>query len=155
MTRAELTLHASAVAHNGHGLLITGRTETGKSALSIEMIALGAVLVSDDRTRVLDGADGPVLSPPETLAGLIELRGIGLIRLPFLDRQPLRLIADLDHEAEKRLPEPAYQDLAGHRIRRIYGRGRPGLAAALMAVLAAGEILPTDVIPAPVEDERD
>jgi len=69
---AEVVLHATAVAVGGRGLLILGRSGAGKSSLALQLIALGARLVADDRTRVTLGPAGLVASPPEAIRGRIE-----------------------------------------------------------------------------------
>ncbi len=86
---ATTTAHASCVAFGRErGILIEGPSGSGKSQLALELIALGAVLVADDRT-VLIGAEGKLFArAPNSIAGLIEVRGFGLLRLP-----PFRLAA--------------------------------------------------------------
>ena len=68
------TIHASAVALDGQGVLILGPSGAGKSALALQLIGLGAQLVGDDRIA-LDRVGGDVIaSAPAALAGLIEAR---------------------------------------------------------------------------------
>ena len=147
MSGPSLTLHASAVTAHGRGLLILGSAGAGKTTLAVEMIALGARLIADDRTEVANGAEGLKLSAPQALSGLVELRGIGLIRLPALASAPLAFAVDLDHEAGSRLPEPGVLPLLDTAVPRIFGKGRAGLAPALMALLQAGALLPQDFRP--------
>lgn len=95
------------MALDGRGLLLLGPSGVGKSRLAAQLVALGAVLVADDRV-CLSGADLRA-APPPRLAGLIELRGIGLLRLPFRAGVPLALAAQL-HPGRagpmERLPPP-------------------------------------------------
>ncbi|MEL6476323.1 MAG: serine kinase [Pseudomonadota bacterium] len=148
MSAAETRLHASAIAIEGRGLLIAGRSGAGKTSLALEMMALGADLIADDQV-VLGRRDAELtLSPPEPTAGLIELRGIGLVRRPFQSDIPLFLMIDLDHDAESRLPDAAFRDLLGLPVRLIFGPWRPGLAAALTIAMRAGAIEPVDTPPA-------
>jgi len=140
-----ITLHGSAVAYRDRGLLITGDAGAGKSALAVEMIALGAGLVADDWVVLERGrAVGLVMSVPAPIAGLMELRGIGLVRLPYTDPAPLTCILDLDRAPVDRLPHPRKRRLLGVDCPVIAGKDRPGLAAAMMAVLHAGELLDPD-----------
>lgn len=98
------TIHASCVAMDGRGLLLLGRPGAGKSTLALELIALGSELVADDRLA-LSAEDGALIArPPPRLAGLIEARGIGLLRPPFLSRARLALALDLDREETERSP---------------------------------------------------
>lgn len=144
MTIRQTRLHASAVAHRGRGLLITGASGSGKSTLAVKMIALGADLIADDQVLVSEHTDRLQLSSPPSIAGLMELRRIGLIRLPFLQEVPLTLLVDLDQSARERLPQPAFRDLLDRPVRLIFGRDHPALAAALMAVLAADGLCDPD-----------
>lgn len=143
-----ITLHGSAVTLNDRGLLITGDSGSGKSQLASEMIALGAGLVADDWVILERGrAVGLVMSAPEPIKGLLELRGIGIVRLPAVDQAPLTCIVDLNRFTMERLPEPGERGLLGVRCPVIAGRDRPGLAASMMAVLRAGGLMAADFMP--------
>lgn len=142
-----LVLHGTAVELEGRGLLITGASGTGKSQLALEMIGLGARLIADDQVRVDAGTPGLMLAPPANLAGLIEVWGIGLIRLPHLAGVALWGIADLDAAEAERLPPPRARAVAGQQVPVWACRGRPGLAAALAALMRAGRVLPGDFRP--------
>ena len=82
--------HASCVAWQGRGALILGRSGAGKSALALQLMALGADLVSDDRTELLAEADALTARAPATIQGLIEARGVGLMRVPFVPQHRAR-----------------------------------------------------------------
>ena len=131
-------LHASAVAVEDRGLLVIGRAGSGKTTLALEMISLGAELIADDRVRVrADGIGGLLLSPPAGIAGLVEVRGFGLARLPARREVPLALVADLDRAEAARLPERHERILGGIACRIFLCKGKPGLAAALTCLLRA------------------
>lgn len=96
------------MAINGAGVLILGPSGSGKSALALELMALGASLVSDDRT-VLAARQGTLYaSPPPTIAGLIEARGVGLLRALHTADAPLSLAIDLSQAEVSRLPPEHY-----------------------------------------------
>lgn len=105
MSRPAETLHATCVAVGDRGLLILGPSGAGKSALALRLIALGAVLVSDDRTRV-EAREGRLWAacPNPDLAGLIEARGVGLLRAPSRPMTTLDLAVDLGRTEPDRLP---------------------------------------------------
>lgn len=105
MTAASDILHASCVAVDGRGLLILGPSGAGKSTLAIRLVALGAALVSDDRTLV-SVRDGRLVGdcPRAAMKGLIEARGIGLLRAPATESVPLTLAIDLGQPETDRLP---------------------------------------------------
>lgn len=131
-----MNLHATCVAHGGKGLLILGKSGAGKSSLALAMIALGAVLVADDRTDIalMDGK--LIASPPESLQGLIEARGIGLLRLPYIAATALTAAVDLDQPESDRLPPRRHIELMGQSIDLILGSHYLHFPAALMCYLA-------------------
>jgi HPr kinase/phosphorylase len=98
------TLHASCVALEGRGLLIIGASGSGKSALALELMALGAGLVADDRTILTRvGAEIIATCPPQ-IKGMIEARGIGLLQAEAIAQARICLIVDLDRRETERLP---------------------------------------------------
>jgi HPr kinase/phosphorylase len=101
MVRA-MQIHASCAARDSAGVLLTGPTGSGKSDLLLRLLDRGFLLVADDRVEVEDG----MASPPAALAGLLEVRGLGLLRLPHLPSARLALAIELGRPAA-RLPSPA------------------------------------------------
>lgn len=98
-------LHATSVAVDGRGLLILGPSGAGKSALAIRLIALGAALVSDDRTLVTASAGQLVARCPNpALRGQIEARGLGILGAPSVAEAGLGLAVDLSRPEPERLP---------------------------------------------------
>jgi HPr kinase/phosphorylase len=95
-------VHGSCAAKGGNAVLVIGPSGSGKSDLVLRLIARGFELVSDDQVNV----DSGVASPPPAIAGLLEVRGLGIMRLPFDPSARLRLVVDLGGHAE-RLPHPA------------------------------------------------
>lgn len=107
-------VHATSVAIEGAGLLLLGPSGSGKSDLALRLIDRGAVLVADDQVdlSLLDGQ--AFAQPPSAIRGLIEARGIGLLRLPYLERAPLVLAVQLVPGGSiERMPEPALWREAG------------------------------------------
>lgn len=98
-------LHASCVAVGGRGLLILGPSGSGKSSLALQMIGLGAILVADDQVEVTRVGPSLVAGAPPALAGLIEARGVGLLRAETVTGVPLHLAVDLGQPAPPRLPD--------------------------------------------------
>ncbi|QCI79531.1 aldolase [Hankyongella ginsenosidimutans] len=97
------TVHASCVAVFGRGVLLLGESGAGKSSLALRLIDRGAMLVGDDRICLHEDG-GLFASAPLPLAGLIESRGLGILRLPY--RRKARLALAVTLAAAERLPEP-------------------------------------------------
>lgn len=121
-TLSSETVHMSAVAIDGRAVLIGGLSGKGKSDLALRLIDRGARLVSDDYTIVRRVGGRLVASAPATIAGRIEVRGIGILEFPYDEDVPIGLLVDLDREAE-RLPE-------ADETRRLAGMEVPVIALA-------------------------
>ena len=107
------TLHASCVAIGDRAVLIEGRSGTGKSDLALRLIDRGAVLVSDDYT-VLTRRDGALTaSPPATIAGKMEVRGLGLIEVGYAQDVPVALVVVADNDPVRMPEAEALRAIAG------------------------------------------
>jgi serine kinase of HPr protein (carbohydrate metabolism regulator) len=116
------TIHASSVAIGGRGVLIAGASGSGKSDLAMRLIDRGAMLISDDYTLLREREGVLLAEPPETIAGKLELRGVGIVPLPFSSHVPTALLVDLDGTPE-RLPGPASRMILGVALPAIALRG--------------------------------
>lgn len=96
-----MQIHGSCASRSGDGVLLIGPPGAGKSDLLLRLLARGFDLVADDRVIVEDGAARAV----PTLAGLLEVRGLGIVRLPSVDTARLALVVELVGDAT-RLPMP-------------------------------------------------
>ncbi|HLG88880.1 MAG TPA: HPr kinase/phosphatase C-terminal domain-containing protein [Alphaproteobacteria bacterium] len=108
------TVHATCVAFDGRGVLLRGPPGSGKSDLAARAIESGARLVADDRVTLVRRSGTIIASAPPSIRGMIELRGLGILRIDSVEETPVALVADLaaPHEIE-RLPEPALCDILG------------------------------------------
>lgn len=106
-------VHATCVAIDGHGILLQGPPGSGKSDLALRLINAGWKLVADDRVE-LSRHDGQLrAAAPAALQGLIEVRGLGVLRQPTLDHADVALICDLAAGEVPRLPEPRHATQLG------------------------------------------
>ena len=125
-TPGEVTLHATCVVLGEDGILIRGAPGAGKSSLALDLIGRAttggrfARLVCDDRVRVSARSGRLVARAVPSIAGRIEIRGIGIVEVPHEPACILRLVVDLDG-APPRMPEPDAQcvDILGVRLPRL------------------------------------
>jgi len=112
-----LMLHGTCVELGGAGVLLRGKSGSGKSDLALRLIDGGARLVADDQTIVELRGEILAASPPETIRGLLEVRGIGILRLPHASNIPLALVVDLvPPDSVERMPEPMRCDILGQSL---------------------------------------
>ncbi|CAM3514619.1 HPr kinase/phosphorylase [Paracoccus nototheniae] len=130
-----IQLHATTVAIAGRGLMILGPSGSGKSTLALQLMAVGAMLVADDRTDLrLQGGDLMAQAPPPLLAR-IEARGLGILWADPSPPVPVTLACDLGRVEEDRLPQRHHQDVLGVRVSLVLGPYRPHLYAALRQLM--------------------
>lgn len=130
--------HASTVEIAGRAVLIQGPSGSGKSGLALDLIALGARLIADDRTRLVLRDGWPWALAPERLAGVIEARGVGLLRTLHSPGAPLALVVDLTECETARLPEPTTESVLGHGILRLRRVDAAHFPSAIVAVAKGG-----------------
>jgi len=127
------TLHASTVAVDGRAILITGRSGSGKSDLALRLIDRGFALVSDDQTIVSRDGERLLATAPATIAGKLEIRGIGIVEMSALSGVPIALVVELDDELT-RLPEDG-------RERTILGLSVPLIGVDAQTPSAAAKVV--------------
>jgi serine kinase of HPr protein (carbohydrate metabolism regulator) len=138
------SIHASAVLVGDRAILIRGPSGSGKSRLAFDLLMAGragqiapARLVGDDRVHVWQHGDALMVRPAPALAGLIEIRGLGIRRCDYTPEARIALVVDLDAADADRLPPPDSLQirLEGILIPRIpVKRGFSGLPLVLAAL---------------------
>lgn len=109
-----LLQHATCVALEGQGILLRGPSGSGKSDLALRLIDEGAILVADDQTELFLAEGRLCARAPGSIAGQLEVRGLGIVAQPRLAEAPLALIVDLvPGAAVERLPEERQETLLG------------------------------------------
>ena len=113
-------IHASCVALDGRGVLLRDAPGAGKSDLALRLIDAGAALVSDDQVALDDSGDALFAAPPARIAGLLEVRGLGIVTMAYRAPCAVHLVVDLvAPEAVERMPEVETIELYGHRVSRV------------------------------------
>lgn len=135
-------IHASCVAIDGTALLLRGPSGAGKSDLALRLVDEGARLVADDRVDLLSDSKGGLIARcPQPIAGLMEVRGLGVQPVPAIEAAPVALIVDLSAD-EERLPDPGFEIIAGVALPRIrlnpFHVSAPAKLRLAMAALARG-----------------
>lgn len=118
--------------------MILGASGSGKSSLALDMMALGATLVADDRVCLAQQDQKIIASVPPALAGLIEARGIGLLHATPGDPVPLACVIDLDQVETSRMPPQRHIQLVGQSIALLFRVETPHFSSALVQYLKAG-----------------
>jgi len=92
-----MRIYGTCVALSGLGVLLRGPSGSGKSDLALRLIDGGACLVADDQVELaLDAAGRVMAQAPRALAGLLEVRGIGILRMETARTAPVALVVDLE-----------------------------------------------------------
>jgi HPr kinase/phosphorylase len=149
------SVHASAVAIGNRAVLIRGPSGSGKSRLAFDLILAGrsgqipqGVLIGDDRV-LLEEADGQLLvGPVRELAGLIEVRGLGIRRLDFAEKAVVGLVVDLAAADAERLPpaEALQTHIIGIKVPRIpVAKDYPALPLVVAALTTSAGSIPADL----------
>jgi len=142
------TVHASAVLAGARAVLIRGASGSGKSQLALQLVqaARGGVLpfarlVGDDRVHLQAAGGRLLVRPAQVLAGLIEVRGLGIVRLPYEACAVVGLVVDLKADAE-RLPaaERRQTEIEGVRLPRLaVAAGEAALPAVLTLLTSSAQ----------------
>ena len=126
------TLHASCVALDGRAVLITGISGSGKSDLSLRLLDRGFVLVADDQTIVRKQGERLIATAPTTIAGKLEIRGVGIVDMETVADVPVALLVELTSSIQ-RLPD----DL---RSRPVLGVSLPLISVDALTASAASKV---------------
>jgi HPr kinase/phosphorylase len=140
-----LLMHATAVAIDGEAILLRGPPGSGKSDLALRLIDAGAQLVADDQTLLRRERDRVIATAPPAIAGLLEIRGIGVVRVAVAEMAPLLMIAELTTaNAIERMPQARFETVLGLAVPLLALAAFEASAAAklrfLRRALAAGPL---------------
>ena len=137
MTEPMQPLHATAVARHTpqgwSGVLIQGPSGAGKSDLALRLMQVGWRLVGDDWVDVFACEGALYAAAPATIAGRMEVRGLGVVSLPFLPSTRIALSLHLTHGPVERMPEAAQDVIDGVAVPRLDLDPRPASAPLVVA----------------------
>ena len=127
-------MHSSSVVIEDNGVLILGNSGCGKSDLALRLIDNGATLISDDVSICKKSLNNIYLHCPPEIKGLLEVREIGIITVPFVERIKLSLVVNLKNKINERFPEDNYFKILGIKIPLITIDGKNSSAVAKIKV---------------------
>lgn len=133
-------LHATAVSFGPGAVLLLGPSGAGKSGLALQLMALGARLVADDRVLVFLRDGHPHAAAPEAIRGRIEARGVGILAVPAAPATPIRLAVDLGRSETDRLPPRRETTVLGQKVRLLLRNDNASFPATL-ALLMRGDTI--------------
>lgn len=114
------TLHGTVVDVAGAGVLLLGPSGSGKSDLALRLIDRGATLVADDQFLTRPSRRGMVAFAPDSIYGLLEVRGLGILSIPAIKSTIVNLVVNLmASDQVPRLPEPMLSKIAGEEVHTI------------------------------------
>ena len=131
-----LIMHASCVDINGSGVLIIGRSGSGKSSLAINLLALGSKLVADDQCELVQKNNSFRISKPASLPKSIEIRGVGLVSVPMVNETSLDWVVNMDEVEKERMPTPRFTEIGGFRVPTVFGKEMDGLASRIYVLVS-------------------
>jgi HPr kinase/phosphorylase len=137
-----MLLNATCVTLEGKGVLIAGPAGSGKSDLALRLIDHGAKLVADDQTELSVRDDALWAAPPGSVAGLFEIRHVGLVKMPYEVETRVALYVELAllHDKLERLPEAKNINLLDRPVRHLR---LPAFASSTAAKIRAALAYPS------------
>ena len=126
--------HSTAVVIEDLGLLIRGQSGSGKSDLALRLIDSGATLISDDLTICKKIGDYLYLYPHSNTKGLLEVREIGIMTVPYVENIKLTLVVELVEEKSERIPEMMSCSILGMKFPKIKIFGKSSSAVAKIKI---------------------
>ena len=114
-----LNIHTTCVSIKNHGILLLGAPASGKSDLALRLILhKQAILVSDDRTDIEIKSNKAYANTPQKIAGMIEVRGVGIQKMPYISGIEIKLAVELvkTYKEIERLPQEEFYEIEGIKI---------------------------------------
>ena len=133
-------MHGTAVTAHGFGLLLVGPSGSGKSTLALQMMSLGAGLISDDIVALDQVGSVIAVAHPKSTSEVIQIeaRGFGILNSQAEQPKPLKAVVDLGHVSQDRLPKCTMVQLGDVPIPLFHKVETPAFPAVLMHYLQNG-----------------
>jgi len=128
-------MHATCVDINGSGVLIVGRSGSGKSSLAINLLALGSKLVADDQCELVKKNNRYRILKPASLPNSIEIRGIGLVSVPTVVETTLDWVVNMDEAETERMPDLRFTEIGDYRVPTVFGKNMDELASRIYVLV--------------------
>ena len=116
--------HGTSVVIEDCGIMIIGNSGSGKSDLALRLIDNGATLISDDITICKKKNKKIFLLPSKETRGLLEVREVGIITVPYVENIELRMIVELKNVDQERYPEHSEKTILGLKLPRLLINGK-------------------------------
>ena len=134
-------VHASCVSWNGDAVLIKGPAGSGKSAIALELMAYGALLVADDQTELRLFGDQIIARCPASIHGQIEARNAGILAADTVASARVVLIVDLATTETQRLPPFRHSLLLGQKTPLLHRSVHTHFSAVILQYMKGGRIV--------------
>jgi HPr kinase/phosphorylase len=134
-------VHGTAIALEDKGVLLIGPSGSGKSDLALRLIDSGATLISDDQIICERRNDEIFLFPHKKINGLIEVRGVGIIKVPYIENVKLKMIVQLINEQPERIPVKEEKNFLNLKIKFIKIIGKEASSTAKVKIKLFEEII--------------
>ena len=131
-----LIMHATCVDVNGSGVLIVGRSGSGKSSLAINLLALGSKLVADDQCELVMKNNKIRISKPVSLPNSVEIRGVGLVSVPMVIETSLDWVVNMDEAETERMPNLRFTEIDGYRVPTVFGKDMDELGSRIYVLVS-------------------
>lgn len=123
-------IHGSCVAVSSRGVLLLGKSGSGKSDLCLRLMASSGLLVADDQVVLRREGHYLIAGVQDRIRGLLEVRGVGIIRYPVASNVPVALVVNLvERDEVERLPTPVLYESQGLTIPMISLHGHDAASA--------------------------
>lgn len=121
MSPENIIIHATCVSINNKAVLLMGDSGSGKSDLALRLIDAGAKLVGDDYVQITRRGDMLMAEPAPNIAGLLEVRGVGVETVDYVSNISVKLAINLaSRDKIERLPEEQFFSCLGHKLPLLY-----------------------------------